>query len=145
MLEWRGYSGGAADVALADYRAALALHHRAAALRPLWPDTWAAMAGLKLQLNELDDELDFFLQQADKLGPYTAAVHTAVVRAGFAKLSQYPFQSVPLLQKHLLRGLRDPRTQREVKKLVRQSGQQLVACRWLAQAPQPTPNVSFCG
>lgn len=145
LLEWRGYSAGEGDAASADFRTALVLHRQAAALRPLWPDTWAEMVGLKLQLNELDEELEFFLQQADKLGPYTAPVHTAVVRASFAKLERYPFQQLPLLQKHLLRGLSDPRTKGQLLNLVRQYGQEATTCRWLAQAPGAKPNTELCG
>lgn len=144
LLEWRGFSLREGDAAQADFRQALNLQRRAAALRPLWPETWAEMAGLKLRLNQLDKELDFFLAQADKTGPYTPLVHTTMTRAGFTQLAHYPFRTVPLLQQHLLRGLIDPRTTREVKELVYQYKQEKMTCRWLAQADEPKPKVGFC-
>jgi len=148
LLEWRGYTAatsGQQGAEVIDFRAAIELHRRAAELRPLWPESWASLAGLKVQLGELDSELDFFLQQADKLGPYTPLVHTTIVRAGLSQFTYHPLQSTSLLQKHLLLGLNDPRTRSVVQKLVRQYGQEVVVCRWLAQATQAKPNVEFCG
>lgn len=139
LLEWRAYSLGRKS-AVADYRAALELYRHAATLRPLWPDSRAEMINVKLNLNELDGELDDLLVQADKLGPYTPAVHTAIVRAAFAKGQN----DSPLLQRHLLRGLQDHRSRNQVKELTQRFSQEAAACSWLTQAPEPKPTLKFC-
>lgn len=142
VLEWRGYRSG--DQAEEQYRHALALHRRAAELRPLWPDTWAEMAVLKLRLGEFDADLDYYLAQADRLGPYTAVVHKAVVQAGFAKLQRDPFVQPPLLETHILRGMSDRRTRGAIARITKEHRQQIMVCRWLQLAEQPAPYKSFC-
>lgn len=139
LLAWRAYIVGG-ESAVTDDRAALELYRRAAALRPLWPNNRAEMINVKLNLNQLDRELDELLRQADKLGPYTPAVHAAIVRAGLATRRQHG----QLLQRHLLRGLRDHRSRGRLEQLVRQYGQEAIACQWLNQAPEPRPNPKFC-
>ena len=144
LLEWRAFGAEDAAQSTADYRAALALYRESAALRPLWPDSWAEMINVKLNLGELDEELEDFMQQADKLGPYTPAVHTAIVRASYAKLARYPFRPLPLLETHLLRGLNDRRSRGPIQQLIEQHAQQLPTCRNLARAPEPKPDLAMC-
>lgn len=129
LLEWRGYNNG--DVIPQDYRAALALHQRAAALRPLWPDTWAEMAQLKVRLNEFDSVLDGYLNRAHELGPYTPAVHVAIAQANLPRLPSLAAEQRALLQAHVLRGVQDHRTRAQVISLVELYGWQKQACQWL--------------
>ncbi|SEA33843.1 hypothetical protein [Microbulbifer marinus] len=139
LLEWRAFSTGG-DAAAADYGAALDLYRRAAALRPLWPDSIAEMINVKLNLQQLDGELGGLMERADRLGPYTPAVHAAIVRAAFAS-GQH---DSPLLQRHLLRGLQDHRSRGQMQELTQQYRQESTACDLLAQAPEPKPSLSFC-
>ncbi|KUJ82427.1 hypothetical protein AWR36_011485 [Microbulbifer flavimaris] len=144
LLEWRAFGAEEGEGRAADYRAALALYKEAAALRPLWPDTWAEMINVKLNLGELDKELQTFMQRADEMGPYIPAVHTAIVRAEYALKQQYPFEQRPLLDRHLLRGLNDHRSRREIQRLVEQYAQEVSACRTIALAPEPKPTLGVC-
>ncbi|SDJ66493.1 VpsP family polysaccharide biosynthesis protein [Microbulbifer yueqingensis] len=149
LLGWRAFASAGEEFPRAEYEQALALYRRAAALRPLWPESWAEMVDVKLNLGEVDGELERFLERADTLGPYTPAVHIATVRAGFAQLQRYPFQNPPLLEKHLLRGLQDPRSRRQVLGLVEQYEQQAYTCRLLAriareEGESSVPKLSFC-
>jgi len=148
VIEWRGVgkaiNGEPAEAYNADFRAALELHRQATYLRPLWPDTWADMANMKLRLNELDEELDRYLAQADKFGPYTAPVHLSIVKAGLAKLAQSKFTQIPLLNRHMLRGLKDPRTKQQIETLVMDYGYETMVCEWLAQAPEMEIETKLC-
>ena len=144
LLEWRAFGAEDPGQSMADYRAALALYRESAALRPLWPDSWAEMINVKLNLGELDEELDDFMQQASQLGPHTPAVHTAIVRASYAKLARYPFRPLPLLETHLLRGLSDRRSRGPIQRLIEQHAQQVPACRTLARATEPRPDLAMC-
>lgn len=149
LLGWRAFTTADENFPRDDYERALALYRRAAALRPLWPESWAEMIDVKLNLGEVDEELERFIQRADTLGPYTPAVHIAVVRAGFAQLQRYPFQNPPLLEKHLLRGLKDHRSRKQVLGLVEQFGQQAYVCRLLARMQREegaasVPNLPLC-
>lgn len=145
LLEWRGLSEWQSPMAPdADYRAAIKLHKKAAMLRPLWPDSWAEMANLKLRLNEVDDELDRFLAHADRLGPYMQRVHIAVVQAGMEKLRRNPFAKVPLLQKHILRGLSNTSSREAIIKLVNAYNQQVMICRWIRFSEAPVSDDELC-
>lgn len=151
LLAWRAYITAEGSItaddsitaersAATDYRAALELYRRAVALRPLWPNNRTDMINAKLNLNQLDSELDELLRQADALGPYTPAVHIAIVRAGFAKGQQ----GGQMLQTHLLRGLQDHRSHSQILQLMQQYGKEATACLWLNEAPEPKPNLKFC-
>lgn len=129
LLDWRAYNGG--NVIPQHYREALALHKHAAALRPLWPDTWADMAQLKVRMNEYDRELDSFLVRADELGPYTPAVHVAVAQANLLRVPSLSGEQLALLETHVVRGMLDPRSKGQVMEFIQRYGQQSLACQWL--------------
>ncbi|WP_345550378.1 VpsP family polysaccharide biosynthesis protein [Microbulbifer aestuariivivens] len=145
LLEWRAYASPEAEGRTADYRAALALYKEAAELRPMWPQTWAEMINVKLNLAEVDEELQAMIRRADKVGPYTPAVHSAIVRGGYAMQQLYPFARPPLLEQHLLRGLTDRRSHADIQRLVQEYDQRVSACRAIARAPEPRPRLRICG
>nr|WP_010133592.1 VpsP family polysaccharide biosynthesis protein [Microbulbifer agarilyticus] len=121
VLEWRAYSpvANGGQVVEADYRTALALHKQAAELRPLWPDTWAEMAQAKVRLNEFDAELEQILTRADQLGPYTPAVHLAVIQAGLPHWSGLSGAQRERFDRHVARGLADHRVRKHVTDMFR--------------------------
>ncbi|WOX04850.1 VpsP family polysaccharide biosynthesis protein [Microbulbifer pacificus] len=129
LLEWRAYNDG--NVIPQDYRAALALHQRAAALRPLWPDTWGEMAQIKARLNEFDSVLEGYLKRANQLGPYTPAVHVAVAQTYLPRLPLLGGDQLALLEAQLLRGVYDHRSRNQIIGLVELYGQQGPVCQWL--------------
>ncbi|MCK7598392.1 VpsP family polysaccharide biosynthesis protein [Microbulbifer sp. CAU 1566] len=142
LLEWRAYNAG--EVVAEDYRAALALYQQAAALRPLWPDSWAEMAQIKVRLGEFDADMDRYLVRASELGPYTPAVHLAVVQAGLPRLPALVGNQRTLLQTHLIRGFQDPRSKKQTLTLVEQYGQQPLVCQWLSGSEEVTKAPKFC-
>lgn len=132
LLEWRAFSGGSS--ATEDYRAALTLHQQAAALRPLWPDSWAEMAQLKIRLFEFDQDLDKYLARAASLGPYTPAVHTAIVQAGLPRLPALHDERREMLKTHMIRGIADHRSRDAVLTQVSMYMQEREVCGWLAES-----------
>ncbi|WP_160154369.1 VpsP family polysaccharide biosynthesis protein [Microbulbifer sp. ALW1] len=142
LLEWRAYNAG--QVIPEDYRAALALYQQAVALRPLWPDSWAEMAQVKVRLNEFDADMDRYLVRASELGPYTPAVHLAVVQSGLPRLPALEGNLRTLLQTHLVRGFQDHRSKKQIQALIEQYGQQPLACQWLSAAEEVAKAPKFC-
>ncbi|WP_143735665.1 VpsP family polysaccharide biosynthesis protein [Microbulbifer mangrovi] len=135
LLEWRGFSGGTS--AAEDYRAALSLYQQAAALRPLWPDSWAEMAQLKLRLFEFDEDLDRYLARAAALGPYTPAVHNAIVQAGLPRLpvlKALEDERMEMLKTHMVRGIKDHRSRNTVLTQVSMYRQEREICDWLTES-----------
>jgi len=136
-LEWRAYSNGGAAK---DYLQALTLYREAARLRPIWPDTRAEIINVKLNLGQQDPELDNLVQRAHQLGPYTPAVHNAIVRAELARGNT----TSELLQTHLLRGVQDHRSRGQVLQLVESYNQQDAACQLLSQNQDLKYRPRFC-
>lgn len=143
LLEWRAFSGGAS--AIEDYRAALSLHQQAAALRPLWPDSWAEMAQLKIRLFEFDQDLDRYLARAASLGPYTPAVHIAIVQAGLPRLPALHDERRETLKTHMIRGITDHRSRDAVLTQVSMYMQEREVCGWLAESELSGNLPSICG
>lgn len=134
LLEWRAFSGGSS--ATEDYQTALSLHQQAAALRPLWPDSWAEMAQLKIRLFEFDQDLDNYLERAASLGPYTPAVHIAIVQAGLPRLPALHDERREMLKIHMTRGIKDPRSRDAVLTQVSMYRLEREVCGWLVESQQ---------
>ncbi|WP_406828060.1 VpsP family polysaccharide biosynthesis protein [Microbulbifer sp. ARAS458-1] len=132
ILEWRAYNNG--QVIEQDYRQALALYKEATTLRPIWPESWAEMAQVKVRLNEFDAELDQILTKADQLGPYTPAVHLVVAQSNFPRIARLRPEQLSLLQTHTVRGVQDHRSRKQVIALVERYGAEAQACEWWSVA-----------
>ncbi len=65
-------------------RNSLAQYREAAALRPGSPYVWAAMAMLKVRLNDMDYEFYGALERAGRLGPWEPQVQIAMIDVGMA-------------------------------------------------------------
>ncbi|TRX57215.1 hypothetical protein [Thalassomonas sp. M1454] len=72
------------------------LYLKSTKLRPSWPATWAALALIKWQLNEFDDELKHYLKNAHAFGKNTPEVHLvwsqlaiAIKQSNNAELNAY--------------------------------------------------------
>ncbi len=123
----------------ADFRDALDLYTRSASLRPLWPNTWAAMAMIKWRLDEFDADMLGYINNADKLGPYIPSVHVDLVRLGFALLQRDPFTQHVFFKRHLLRGLNSGKSRATIVEQIKQHNAGIITCRWLVQEKQPPP------
>jgi hypothetical protein len=127
-----------------DFHRALKLHYQAAKLRPLWPYTWAEMAGLKIRLNEVDGDLAFYIERAMATGPYTDKVHEVVVAYGLARLAANPFEPVEGFKVHVLRGLQNPHTGKWVRTTIELNGREVMVCRWIGQAGEGQKDAGMC-
>ncbi len=122
-----------------DYRDALALYKRSAELRPLWPDTWSAMAMTKWRLNEFDEKMLRYIARADQLGPFSPSIHDDLVKLGFALQQRNPFTQHAFFKRHLLRGLESALTRKAIVAQVELHEAEVITCRWLKQAQQVPP------
>jgi hypothetical protein len=103
-------------------------------LRPLWPDTWASLIKLKWRLQEFDQEMLYYFEQATVLGPQKPKVHLAVVELGLALYANnHPMllNIRPEFHRRLALGLRHAKTRGRVIKLIAQYESQALVCRWL--------------
>ena len=107
---------------------------RATELRPLWPDTWAALIKIKWRLQEFDKELLYYFERATTLGPQKPEIHLLVIELGLALYANNHFMLInirPEFNQRLVLGLKHPNTREQVKKLIDQYKLQVVACNWL--------------
>jgi len=108
---------------------------QAVALRPTWPVTWSALAVLKWRLEEIDQEMIDFLEQADKFGQNTEVVHRAWLDVGFyiyKSKSIYSPQIITGLRKHLKLSMADTRRKirRSTLAIVKRHNAELLLCSW---------------
>jgi hypothetical protein len=107
---------------------------RATELRPLWPDTWAALVKLKWRLQEFDEEMLFYLERATTLGPQKPDIHFLVIELGLALYINNHSMLLtirPEFHRRLALGLKHSDTRQQVRKLITDYDLQLLACRWL--------------
>lgn len=107
VLEWRAFRRDPADPQVrAALREALARFRLATRLRPMWPYSWAAIASMKLRLQELDGELARAVERAVTLGPWEPEVQLAVARVRLLGADLLPTETRDLAQLALRRTLR---------------------------------------
>lgn len=104
-------------------------------LRPTWPVTWAALAVLKWRLEEIDQEMIDYLNQADKFGQYTEVVNRAWLDVGFyvyKSKSIYSAQIITGLRKHLKLSMADPRQKirESTLAIVKRHNAEVLLCSW---------------
>lgn len=138
VLEW----GGISDIfsekdKIQNLQLAKGYYLRAVELRPTWPVTWATLAILKWRLNEIDQSLIDYLQQADKFGQHTLDVHNAWVDVGFylyMNKSPYTVQIMKKLRVHLELMLKDDRMsiRQSAVNIIKRHNAQRQVCKWLA-------------
>jgi hypothetical protein len=106
-LEWRAFRKDSADPrARAALSQALAQFRLATILRPMWPYSWAAIASVKLRLQEFDAELARAVERAVTLGPWEPEVQLAIARVRLLGAELLPTETRNLAQLALRRTLR---------------------------------------
>lgn len=111
---------------------------QATQLRPLWPVTWASLAKVKWRLQEFDNEMLFYLAQANKLGPKKPEVNLLFADLGLALYkNSHPmlFKIRPMFYERLAQGLINPLSRNAVKQIVENYGVESLVCRWLSDKP----------
>ena len=59
---------------------ALEYYQKSSQLRSHWPLTWVFMANIKSELNEIDDDFYYYIEQSIKYGPYTIEVNLQIAK-----------------------------------------------------------------
>jgi hypothetical protein len=107
---------------------------QATQLRPLWPVTWASLAKLKWRLQEFDDEMLYFLERANTLGPKKAEVNILIADLGLALyVNNHPMllKIRPMFYQRLAQGVINPYSRDAVKNIITYYDTENLVCRWL--------------
>lgn len=84
IQQWREFRQPfGAPQAMGSRQAAAQAFREAIAVRPDWPDNWAALAHAKLYLAEFDTEFHNALAQAHALAPWRIGVNSRLAEIGF--------------------------------------------------------------
>ena len=147
IWEWRGITKNQ----IADFSKAKHLYLEATKLRPTWPVTWATLAILKWRLNEFDEEILYFLSQAERFGPSRKEVHEAWLEIGFHLYQQkhpYTVKLIKPIRRHLRAMLRsyDKEYHRSAINIVARHQAQRLACSWIQSDASLVKrfNTTFC-
>ncbi|MGL1958252.1 MAG: VpsP family polysaccharide biosynthesis protein [Colwellia sp.] len=105
--------------------------------RPTWPVTWATLAILKWRLDEIDEEMVNYLNNAYKYGPNRLEVNQAWVDLGF-----YIYHAKSPFSPKVINGLRLHFKQmamgkghgfrQSLMKIVARHGVEKLACQWIS-------------
>jgi len=107
---------------------------RATQLRPLWPVTWASLVKVKWRLQEFDDEMLYYLEQANVLGPKKPEVNILFANLGLALYkNNHPMllQIRPMFYQRLAQGLVNPYSRKPVQQIIEKYQAEGLVCRWL--------------
>ena len=103
-------------------------------LRPAWPVSYASLTFIKWRLGEFDDEMKFYLEQANKFGPLKSEVHVLYVELGLALYAaNHPFylNLQPQIKQRISYGMRNNQSRERVLASIRSLNQYDTACRWM--------------
>ena len=112
--------------AQAALRQSLAGFRKAALQRPGSPYVWAAIAGLKLRLDEMDFEFYGALQRAERFGQWEPAIQLALADVGLAGWRLLAQPGKALVQRAIERGL--ARQEKEIRALAQTHGTLALFC-----------------
>tara|TARA_R110001583_G_scaffold83923_1_gene221208 strand:+ start:26303 stop:26995 length:693 start_codon:yes stop_codon:yes gene_type:complete len=81
VYEWRAFTHGDDQATYESYLlTAFGYYLKSSQLRSHWPLTWAFMANIKSNLNQLDDDFYYYIDQSIKYGPYTHEVNLQIAK-----------------------------------------------------------------
>ncbi|MDP5131489.1 MAG: VpsP family polysaccharide biosynthesis protein [Paraglaciecola sp.] len=109
---------------------------KATQLRPLWPVTWASLVKVKWRLQEFDDEMLYYLEKANTLGPKKAEVNILIADLGLALYTNNHAMLLkirPMFYQRLAQGLIDPYSRKPINKIIANYEAQSLVCRWLRE------------
>ncbi|REL31955.1 VpsP family polysaccharide biosynthesis protein [Thalassotalea euphylliae] len=132
IWEWQGITLNQIE----DFSKAKLLYLEATQYRPTWPVTWATLAILKWRLNEFDEEMLYFLYQAERFGPNRKEVHEAWLEIGlhlYQQKHQYTAKLIKPIRKHLraMLGSHDKEYHRSAVNIIERHQAQRLACSWI--------------
>lgn len=118
--------------------AAKAYYLQATKIRPTWPVTWASLVMVKWRLQEFDDEMLFYLNNADHFGPKKPEVNILFVELGIALYKSNHNLLISLrgrLEHRLVQGLSDSQSRDRVISIITENQVEKQVCRWLRNEP----------
>lgn len=81
VYEWQAYTHINDQTSYELYLStAFEYYLKSSQLRSHWPLTWAFMANIKSNLNQLDDDFYYYIDQSIKYGPYTHEVNLQIAK-----------------------------------------------------------------
>ncbi len=107
---------------------------QATTIRPSWPVTWASLVMIKWRQQEFDQEMLFYLQMANEMGPKKPEVHILYTQLG---LALYQGNNLLFLEikndvyKRIALGLRNSQSRERVISIIERFEAEKVTCRWL--------------
>nr|WP_136250272.1 VpsP family polysaccharide biosynthesis protein [Ningiella ruwaisensis] len=128
--EW-GVVAGYSDES--QLKAAKSHYLRATELRPAWPVTWASLALIKWRMQEFDDELLGFLNNADRFGKQTPEVHILFLELGLALYNaNHPFyiQIREQVQERLIKAMENTQSRTRAREIIKNAQAHETVCNW---------------
>lgn len=122
----------------ASLQAAKASYLSATKIRPTWPVTWASLVMVKWRLQEFDDEMLFYLNNADHFGPKKPEVNILFVELGLALYKSNHNLLISLrdrVEHRLVQGLSDSQSRDRVISIITEYQVEKQVCRWLRDEP----------
>ncbi|MGQ8365249.1 VpsP family polysaccharide biosynthesis protein [Glaciecola sp. 1036] len=132
VLEWGVVAGYLKPESLNDAKSA---YLKATKLRPSWPVTWASLAMIKWRLQQFDDEMLQYLNNANTLGPVKPEVHRLYVELGLSLYNaNHPFfiSIRDSVKERLVLGLRNKESRPYIIDFIQRTKSKKTACRWIA-------------
>lgn len=126
------------DDSSASLHAAKASYLEATKIRPTWSVTWASLVMVKWRLQEFDDEMLFYLNNADHFGPKKPEVNILFAELGVALYKSNHNLLISLrdrVEYRLIQGLRDPQSRGRVIQIITDNSVEKQVCRWLRNEP----------
>lgn len=138
LNEWAAIAG--ADLSQQDPASSLQTakeyYLEASKARPLWPVTWANLAMIKWRLQEFDEEMLRYLNQADRLGPQAVEVDLLFIRLGIALYQSNNTFYIPLKERihnRLRSGIVNERSRSLVLSYIDSTESIEFVCAWMRE------------
>jgi len=112
--------------------------------RPYWPDTWAQLAFLKAQLNQLDNEFWLAYTSAEAYGPWEAYVIESLLSATLHRWSELSWPQRRRAVALFDRAAHYPRVARQALDIAESSGMLIGLCYSLDKSSLPRWFVKRC-
>lgn len=119
-------------------QAAKAYYLNATKLRPTWPVTWASLVMVKWRLQEFDDEMLVYLNNADHFGPKKPEVNILFAELGIALYKSNHNLLISLrdrVEHRLVQGLSDSKSRDRIIRTITEYQVEKQVCRWLREEP----------
>ncbi|WP_111977425.1 VpsP family polysaccharide biosynthesis protein [Algibacillus agarilyticus] len=107
---------------------AMELYLRSSDSRPMWPNTWIAMAMVKVNLEEFDDTFFHYINRSESTGPYNPDVNYNIAKTQLLYWSILPkkFRNTGL--EHIKRTLNNNQIRFKLLSYSRTIGKQKIVC-----------------